>query len=206
MGWRWPFFVNLPIPAVAVGLIVVGLKETSRQRSAHKLDFAGTFTLLAALLLLFYGLPHSAKAKQPFNAELAVMIALAVFFLAVFYFIERRAAEPIIPLELFHLRLFKTSAAVATIAAMGAFGAISYLPLYLQGVTGLTASRAGMVLLFLSFAWTVGSLIAGQALNRFGYRAVAAAGMALMTVGYSLFVVFQSELSVFWVAIGGGMG
>ena len=211
MSWRWAFFVNLPITAVAVGLIVVGLKETSRQRSAHKLDFAGTFTLLSALLLLFYGLSHSAQAKQPFNAELAVMIALAVFFLAVFYFIERRAAEPIIPLELFHLRLFKTSAAVATIAAMGAFGAISYLPLYLQGVTGLTASRAGMVLLFLSFAWTVGSLIAGQALNRFGYRAVAAAGMALMTVGYSLFVVFQSELSVFWVAIGGtligtGMG
>ena len=62
---------------------------------------------------------------------------------------------------------------------MGVFGAISYLPLYLQGVTGLTASRAGMVLLFLSVAWTAGSLIAGQAMNRVGYRAVAVAGMFL---------------------------
>ena len=97
------------------------------------------------------------------------------------------------------------------LAAMGVFGAISYLPLYLQGVTGLTASRAGMVLLFLSVAWTSGSVIAGQALNRFGYRAVSAFGMLLMAVGYSFFVASRSELSVVWVAVSGtligtGMG
>jgi predicted MFS family arabinose efflux permease len=97
------------------------------------------------------------------------------------------------------------------LAAMGVFGAISYLPLYLQGVAGLTASRAGMVLLFLSVAWTSGSVIAGQALNRFGYRAVAALGMLLMALGYSFFVASKSELSVVWVAVSGtligtGMG
>jgi predicted MFS family arabinose efflux permease len=94
---------------------------------------------------------------------------------------------------------------------MGVFGAISYLPLYLQGVTGLTASRAGMVLLFLSLAWTLGSLLAGQASNRFGYRAVAAIGMLLMAIGYSFFVLFGSALTVSWVIvsatlIGTGMG
>ena len=62
---------------------------------------------------------------------------------------------------------------MAALASMGVFGAVSYLPLYLQGVIGLTASRAGMVLLFVSVAWTAGSLIAGEVLNRFGYRAVA---------------------------------
>ena len=209
--WRWAFFVNLPVAALAIGLIVAGLKETGQERRAHKLDFAGTFTLLSALMILFYALSHSAHSRQLLNAELAGMIALAAVFLAVFYFVERRTDEPIIPLDLFRLSLFKTSATVATLAAMGVFGAISYLPLYLQGVTGLTASRAGMILLFLSVAWTVGSLIAGQALNRVGYRAVAAAGMALLAVGYSLFVVFKSELSVFWVAVSGtligtGMG
>jgi fucose permease len=94
---------------------------------------------------------------------------------------------------------------------MGVFGAISYLPLYLQGVAGLTASRAGMILLFLSVAWTAGSLIAGQLLNRVGYRASAAIGMFLLAAGYSLFVLFKSELSVFAVAVSGtligtGMG
>ena len=210
-NWRWAFFVNLPITAVAVILIVTGLKETGQERRAHKLDFAGTFTLLAALMLLFYALSRSSHSAQPFDVALAGMIVGAALLLIIFYFIERRAAEPIIPLDLFHVSLFTTSTAVATLAAMGVFGAVSYLPLYLQGVTGLTASRAGMVLLFLSVAWTAGSLIAGQALNWIGYRASAATGMLLLTAGYSLFVVFESDLSAFGVAISGtligtGMG
>ena len=209
--WRWAFFVNLPVAALASALIVVGLKEAEREWRVHKLDFAGTLTLLSSLLLLFYALSHSAHSRQPLNAELAGMIALAGVFLAVFYFVERRADEPIIPLDLFRLSLFRTSAAVATLAAMGVFGAISYLPLYLQGVAGLTASRAGMILLFLSVAWTAGSLIAGQLLNRVGYRASAATGMFLLAAGYGLFVVFKSDLNVFWVAVSGtligtGMG
>jgi len=210
-SWRWAFFVNLPVTALAIVLIAVGLKETRQERRAHKLDFAGMSTLLAALLLLFYALSHGAHSRQPLNAEIAGLMALALILLIVFYFVERRAAEPIIPLDLFDLRLFKTSTAVGTLAAMGVFGAISYLPLYMQGITGLTASRAGMVLLFLSFAWTVGSLIAGQALNRIGYRAAAMSGMLLMALGYSLFVASRAELSVLWVAVSGtligiGMG
>ena len=209
--WRWAFFVNLPVAALAIALIVVGLKETGQERRAHKLDFAGTLMLLSSLLLLFYALSHSAHSIQPLNAELIGMITLALVSLVVFYFIERRAVEPIIPLDLFHLSLFRTAAAVATLAAMGVFGAISYLPLYLQGVAGLTASRAGMILLFLSVAWTAGSLIAGQLLNRVGYRASAATGMFLLAAGYGLFVVFKSDLNVFWVAVSGtligtGMG
>jgi EmrB/QacA subfamily drug resistance transporter len=204
-SWRWAFFVNLPVTAVAIALIVVGLKETREERRTHKLDLAGMATLLAALLLLFYALSRGAHSREPFTLEGAALIALALVFLALFYFIERRAPEPIIPLDLFHFRLFKTSTAVGTLAAMGVFGAISYLPLYLQGVSGLTASRAGMVLLFLSIAWTVGSLIAGQALNRIGYRAAAGSGMLLMAGGYSFFVVAGADLGVFWVAVSGAL-
>jgi EmrB/QacA subfamily drug resistance transporter len=210
-SWRWAFFVNLPITAVAVALIVIGLKESGQERRAHRLDFAGTFTLLAALMLLFYALSRGSHAAQSLNIAVIGMIALGIFFLMIFYVIERRAAEPIVPLDLFESSLFTTSAAVGTMASMGVFGAISYLPLYLQGVTGLTASRAGMVLLFLSVAWTAGSLIAGQTLNRVGYRASATAGMILLALGYSLFVAFKSDLSVLWVTVSGtligtGMG
>jgi EmrB/QacA subfamily drug resistance transporter len=210
-SWRWVFFVNLPVTAVAVPLIVTGLKESGQQRRAHKLDIYGTLTLLAALMLVFYVLSRSAHARQPVNLESAGLISIALVLLVIFYSIERRAAEPIIPLDLFHAPFFKASTAVATLAAMGVFGAISYLPLYLQGVIGLTASHAGMVLLFLSAAWTAGSLLAGQSLNRFGYRPLAAAGMLLMALGYLLFVGLSSALTVAWVIgsailIGTGMG
>ncbi len=210
-SWRWAFFVNLPITAVAIALIVVGLQDSGRERHAHKLDVAGTFALLAALLLVFYALSYSAEARQAFDAGLAGLIALAIGFLVIFYLIERRSAEPIMPLELFRLTLFRTSVTVATLAAMGVFGAISYLPLYLQGVTGLTASHAGMIILSLSVAWTAGSLIGGQALNRAGYRVVAVAGMVLLTAGYTLLVTLWDSLTITWVAIsailiGIGMG
>jgi EmrB/QacA subfamily drug resistance transporter len=210
-NWRWAFFVNLPIAGLAVALIIAGLKETGRERRAHKLDIAGAAALLSALMLLFYALSQSSHTGEPLNTAFIVMASLAFLLLIVFYFIERRAAEPIVPLDLFQIDLFKSSAAVATLASMGVFGAISYLPLYLQGVTGLTASRAGMVLLFLSVAWTAGSVLAGQAMNFAGYRTLATVGMLLLAAGYSLFVFIESDLGVLWVAvaatlIGTGMG
>jgi EmrB/QacA subfamily drug resistance transporter len=187
-SWRWIFFVNLPITAAASSLIVIGLQEGAMQKRRPELDWLGTASLLAALMLLFYALAQSAEARQPLGPELWVLIVLAAIILAVFIAIERRIAEPIIPIDLFHLKLFGICAAVAALASMGAFGAISYLPLYLQGVHGFAASSAGLVLLLLSLGWTCGSLIGGQGINRLGYRFVTVAGMALMTFGYGLFL------------------
>jgi len=210
-SWRWVFFVNLPITAAASGLIIAGLQEDQGERSTLKLDLAGATALLLGLLLLFYALANSAHARQPLNAGTAGIMAAAVIVLMIFFFIERRAQEPIIPLDLFHLSLFRTSAVVATLASMGVFGAVSYLPLYLQGVIGTTASRAGMNLLVLSIAWTAGSLLAGQTINRFGYRIVSGAGIFLMALGYALFLsnVKPTGIAVALICglfIGTGMG
>jgi hypothetical protein len=94
---------------------------------------------------------------------------------------------------------------------MGVFGAITYLPLYLQGVIGISASRAGLVLLLLSLGWTAGSLLAGHCINRLGYGIVAAAGMALIACGYSFFLIPKMSLGILAIvisaiAIGTGMG
>jgi len=99
-SWRWAFFVNLPVAAVSIGLIVAGLKETQVEKRAHKLDIAGTFTLLSALLLLFYALSAESFATRPMTLEIVAVIALAFLALIVFFFIERRAAEPIMPPDL----------------------------------------------------------------------------------------------------------
>ena len=210
-SWRWIFFVNLPITAAASALIVFGLKETMAERRKPKLDLLGAATLLCGLILLFYALSLSANAPQPSNAKLWGLMALALVVLTGFFFIERNAAEPIIPMDLFKLKLFKTSVLVTMLASMGVFGAIGYLPLYLQGVVGITASRAGLVLLLLSLAWTGGSLLAGGSINRMGYRCVAVMGMALLAFGYGLFVMpmFSGGVAVVLLAavtIGVGMG
>ncbi|MBM2803493.1 MAG: transporter [Deltaproteobacteria bacterium] len=210
-SWRWIFFVNLPLVAIATALIVIGLKEERGERRVPKLDLAGAATLLIGLLLVFFALAQSARARHPLNVETVGLIVVGCVILGIFYVIERRAAEPIIPLDLFHIRLYKSSVAVATLSAMGVFGAISYMPLYLQGVLGLTATGTGLVILVLSMGWTIGSLTAGQGINRVGYRLVAAAGMLLLAIGYGVIVVPPLAIGVIAVilsacAIGIGMG
>ena len=210
-SWRWVFFVNLPITAVSIGLIIVGLKEERVERHTPKLDLLGGAALLLSLLLMFYALAHSAHERQPINTEMLSILALSLVILVAFYFIERRAEEPIIPLDLFALKLYRTSTIVSTLAAMGVFGAISYLPLYLQGVLGMSASGAGLILLLLSLGWTAGSLLAGHGINRLGYRGVAGTGMICMSIGFGLFVVTRQPVGLLlvWLAsllIGVGMG
>jgi len=210
-NWRWIFFVNLPLIALATVLIVIGLKEVREERRAAKLDLAGTGTLLVGLLLIFYALAQSAHARHPLNAETVGLMVAGTVILVIFYFIERRAAEPIIPLDLFRLGLYKSSITIATLCAMGVFGAISYMPLYLQGVLGMTATGTGLVILALSMGWTIGSLTAGQGINKIGYRYVAAAGMLLLALGYGVFIVPYLNFGIAAVvlsasAIGIGMG
>jgi EmrB/QacA subfamily drug resistance transporter len=210
-SWRWIFFVNLPLSTIATALIVVGLKEDADERRTPKLDLAGAVTLLFALLLIFYALAQGAHARHPLNAATVALMLAGLAVLVIFYFVERRAAEPILPLDLFQIGLYRSSTAVTTLSAMGVFGAITYLPVYLQGVLGMTATRTGMVLFVLSFAWTAGSLLAGQAMNRFGYRLVCAAGMILIALGYGLFLAPKFDLEIIMALITGtfvgiGMG
>ena len=210
-SWRWIFFVNLPLIVIATTLIVVGLKEEAGEPRPANLDIPGTAALLIGLLLIFYALAQSAHAHHPLNTETVGFIVAGLAVLAIFCFLERRAAEPIIPLDLFSIRLYRSSAVVATLSAMGVFGAISYMPLLLQGVVGMAASRTGMVLLVLSLAWTVGSLLAGRWINRWGYRFTAVTGMSLISVGYATLIAPFATTSTGAVvisasAIGVGMG
>lgn len=210
-NWRWIFFVNLPLIALATALIVIGLKDERGERRAPKLDLVGAGMLLAGLLLIFYALAQSAHARHLLNAETVGLILAGCVILVIFYLIERRAAEPIIPLELFQIGLYKSSITIATLCAMGVFGAISYMPLYLQGVLGMTATGTGLVILALSMGWTIGSLVAGQGIDKIGYRLVAAAGMLLLALGYGVLVVPYLNFGIVAVilsatAIGIGMG
>ena len=211
-SWRWIFFVNLPISAAASSLIVVGLQQEEMQKHRPQLDWRGIGTLLAALILLFYALALSAQPGQGLGLLALGLVVVSASVLAVFIRVEQRALEPVIPIGLFRLKLFAVCAAIAVLGSMGAFGAISYLPLYLQGVYGLAASRAGMVLLLLSLGWTGGSLIGGQGINRCGYRFIAAMGMALIALGYALFLSPLSRygfttvvVSAVFIGIGMGM-
>ena len=209
-NWRWIFLVNLPVCLMAALLIFLGLIETEVDRR-RRADLKGGAALLLGLFLLFYALEES---RRNFFALDSTLIGLSVSALAVlllFCRIEQRAEEPLLPPGLFRLRLFRICAAIALVASMGMFGVISYLPLYIQGVLGDSASRAGLALLLASLGWTAGSFVAGHGMNRFGYRWVCAAGMVLMIFGYAFFVGTGDHPGLIAILVGGcvigiGMG
>ncbi len=186
-NWRWIFFVNLPICLMAALLIFFGLAETGFGRRRRP-DLKGAAALLLGLFLLFYAFEESQRRFFVLDLTLAALFVSAFVVLALFYTLERRSEEPILPPGLFRLPFFRISAGIAWLASMGMFGVISYLPLYVQGVLGGSASRAGLVLLLISLGWTSGSFSAGHGMNRFGYRAACVVGMLFMALGYGSFV------------------
>ncbi len=205
-NWRWIFFINLPVCCAAAILIGIGMEETGSEQR-HELDWKGMAALLAGLLLSFYALEQGRTNAFAFDRALTLSGVLSLVFLALFYLIERRAREPILPLGLFRVNVFRLCLALAWLASMGMFGVITYLPLYVQGGLGGDAARVGLALIPTSLGWTSGSFIAGIAMNRLGYRAVCVAATAVMALGYAVFVASEPQLGfVSVVAIGALIG
>lgn len=212
-NWRWIFWINLPIGLVAGALLVIGFSEPAAERRQRRnLDIGGAMLLVAGLFFLFYALLISAQKLTLLSVDLLGLIAAALLFLALFALVERRVTEPILPSELFRIPDFTVPTLLAMLAAMGIFGVIGFVPMYVQGVLGGSAALAGMVLLPLSLGWTSGNLISGFTAGPVSHRSLCVIGMLLMVGGTLafLFVVAQASGIGATVAaissIGVGMG
>lgn len=209
--WRWIFWINLPLGATAAGLIMAGFREQRADGARRSLDLAGAATLLSALMLLFYGLLVAANQLDLVTAEsVSVVIGVVVLF-TLFIVIEGKARDPLLPTALFRLPGYSRPTYLSLLAAMGIFGVIGFLPLYVQGALGGSATMAGLTLLPLSVGWTVGSLTSGRVTPVWGYRRVCATGMTLMVAGYIPFMVLEEAggmtvMLVATFAAGTGMG
>jgi EmrB/QacA subfamily drug resistance transporter len=186
LSWRWIFYVNLPLGAVA--LVVIGaVFHTRTQRVEHAVDYLGAALLAGGLsaIVLFTSLGGTTYAWD--STEMAVLIVLGVVLLVGFVFAERRAAEPILPLELFRNRTFSTCAAIGFIIGLALFGSVTYLPIFLQIVKGKSPTSSGLMLTPLMAGLLFTSIVSGRLISKFGrYRPFPIAGTAVMTVGMVL--------------------
>jgi EmrB/QacA subfamily drug resistance transporter len=185
-SWRWCFFVNLPLAALALLVVWFGFARRPR-REVHSIDYVGALLLTSGaalgLLAAVWG-----GAEYPWRSGVIVgLFAVSALLLGLFVAQERRAREPILPLDLFHGRTF--SAATVAVFAIGAamFGAIIYVPLFVQRVLGDSASGSGAVLTPLMLGIILTSIAAGQLVSRTGrYRPVLIAGPPLLAAGFFL--------------------
>jgi EmrB/QacA subfamily drug resistance transporter len=185
LSWRWIFYVNLPVGAVALSLILVALPRSKRPRVAHRIDYLGAVlltTMTAALLLLLSWGGTVAAWSSPTIVGFALgAAALFVLLLAR----ERVAAEPILPLPLFRNRVFAVAIAVVTVNATALFGAFVFLPTFFQLVQGKSPSHAGLLTAPLMAGLIVASVIGGRLVSAFGrYKALSMLGLALSIAGF----------------------
>src|SRR5690349_15567440 len=212
LSWRWIFYVNLPIGALA--LVVIGAVFHARsQRVEHKIDYVGAALLAGGLasIVLFTSLGGTTFAWS--SSQSALLITLGVVLLAGFLLAEQRAAEPILPLELFRNRTFTVCAAIGFIIGLALFGSVTYLPIFLQIVLGKSPTASGLQLTPLMAGLLVTSIVSGRLISKFGrYKPFPVAGTAIMTVGMVLLsrldihaTTVYASLSMLVLGLGLGM-
>ncbi len=186
VSWRWIFYVNLPIGLLALAVIAAVL-PARKAEGRPKVDYLGASLLaggLAAIVLFtsFGGTTYSWGAPQ-----MIVLIVLGFALLGLFVVNERRASEPILPMTLFRNRVFSVSSGVAFIVGLALFGAVTYLPLYLQNVKGHSPTVSGLLMTPMMAGVLTTSIVSGQLISRFGrYKPFPVAGTAIMAIGLGL--------------------
>jgi EmrB/QacA subfamily drug resistance transporter len=211
LSWRWIFYVNLPVGAVA--LFVIGTVFHSQgRRVEHAIDYLGAALLAGALsaIVLFTSLGGTTYAWG--SAPIILLAVLAVVLTALFPLAERRAAEPILPLSLFRLRIFAVCAGIGFIIGVAMFGTITFLPLFLQIVRGRSPTSSGLQLTPMMGGLLITSIASGQLISRFGrYKPFPIVGTAVMTAGMGLLAQLNLHttvlaVSLYMVVVGLGLG
>ncbi|XER07528.1 Multidrug resistance protein 3 [Sporomusa rhizae] len=168
LSWHWIFFINIPFGILSIILLQKNLKEKFT-KTKHSIDFAGTITLSAAILIFLNIFISSENIDINHNMFIAISVLLTMIMLAAFYKIERKAKEPVIPFDIFT----KTSTIVNAISFLAAailIGANVYLPIYIQNVLGFSAKMSGLALAPMSVAWLIASVILGKCIIKYGAK------------------------------------
>ena len=196
VSWRWVFYINVPFGAIAMALIAAGLVDRPRDGRRPVIDYVGLGLFTAGISALLVGTLEAGRVASWAGLDVVGPFALAAGALAVFVVVEQRAAEPIVPLRLFGRRMVLAAAVTGFLAGMAMFGAISFVPLYLQVVSGMSATEAGVVLIPFVLGWVAMSITSARLVLRIGYRVVVVAGMLCLTVGFLLLSRWSASLTL----------
>lgn len=211
LSWRWVFYINLPIGVVALAVIAAVLHIPVR-RTKHTIDYLGTFLIasVATCLVLVASLGGTTWAWG--SAKIIGLAVLSVVLLIAFVSVERRAAEPVLPLKLFRIRTFSLVAVISFVIGFAMFGAMTYLPTFLQVVHGITPTLSGVHMLPMVFGLLITSTVSGQLVSRTGrWKIFPILGTGITAIGLLLLHRLTEtsstwEMSIYFFVFGAGLG
>jgi EmrB/QacA subfamily drug resistance transporter len=193
-SWRWVFYINVPFGLLAMAVMSGALPPDTR-RERPRIDYAGLGLFTTSISSLLVALAQAGRAARFGGPDVLVPLALAAVTLVAFLAIERRAPEPIVPLRLFRHRMVLAACATGFLSGMAMFGAISYVPLFIQAVTGSTATRAGFVLTPFVLGWVAFSIVSARLVLKIGFRSLVFAGMVCLTIAFLLLTRWDAALT-----------
>ncbi|WP_251056258.1 MDR family MFS transporter [Streptomyces sp. ISL-94] len=213
MGWRWSFYINLPLGAVALAMVTAVLhlpKKADGQRP--KIDYLGAALLTVAITSTVLVTTWGGTEYAWGSGEVIGLIAVGVLSIAAFLYAETKAAEPVMPLHIFRSRNFTLMSVIGFLVGFAMFGGVLYLPLFQQSVQGASATNSGLLLLPMLLSMMVVSLIAGRITTSSGkYKIFPIVGGALMVVGLFLLATMDTGTTrlvsgVYMAVLGAGLG
>ncbi|MBK3629776.1 MFS transporter [Streptomyces sp. MBT49] len=211
LSWRWVFYVNLPVGVVALAVIAAVL-HIPRRSTKHVIDYLGTFLVAAVATCLVLVASLGGTTWDWGSPQIIGLAVLGVLLGVAFVAVERRAAEPVLPLKLFRIRTFTLSAVISFIVGFAMFGAMTYLPTFLQVVQGVSPTLSGVHMLPMVVGLLLSSTVSGQIVSRTGrWKVFPVSGTAVTTVGLLLLHRLDehsstAEMSACFFVFGLGLG
>lgn len=211
MSWRWNFYINIPFGILSV-LVLFKVMPVIVGHKGRKIDWLGSAALLSSIIPLLLALVWGGSEYPWGSTEIITLFSVAAVMLVVFLFIESRATEPIIALDLFKNRIFSVSMATLFVTGLGMFGTVAYIPIFIQGVIGKTATNSGLLLFPMMISMVISSTITGQIMSRTGkYKILGILGLSVSTAGMFLLSTMtvhtqNSEVVRDMIMVGGGLG
>ncbi|MHB1326318.1 MAG: MDR family MFS transporter [Thermoleophilia bacterium] len=187
VSWRWVFYINIPLGIIAFAVIAWAMPRIVPEIRKRVIDYAGAILLALALVPLLLALVWGGSEYDWTSPVILGLLGFSMAMMATFGFAESRAIEPILPMTLFRNRVFSASMAAIMLSSMGLFGAIIYIPLFAQGVIGVSATNSGLILMPLMLGMVLSSVVSGQMISRTGkYKLLGIAGMIATALGMYL--------------------
>jgi EmrB/QacA subfamily drug resistance transporter len=215
-SWRWVFYVNMPIGLIALGVLIFLMPSLHRKAQTPKIDFIGATLLVAGTVPLLLGLTWAGSQYDWNSPQTIGLLGGAVVVLAAFIFYERwleaNDGQPIVSPSLFTNNIFAASTIIVMLAGMAMMGSIYYIPLFLQGVTGVSATVSGTVLTPMMLTAIVASIISGLLVARTGHYKIFALVGAVISVAGAFFLLHldvhstSGDVVIAMLVLGLGMG
>lgn len=198
-SWPWVFYINVPFGVLAILLLWFSLHETIEKRR-HSIDYAGAITLSLSMTALLLALLQGARFSW-INGWILGLCFVSVITFVLFIRLEGKVKEPIVPLDLFHHPVISISTVVSFLVGAVLMGITSYIPIYVQGVLGGSATEAGSTLTPMSIGWMVGSIYGGRRLVSWGFRKLGLSGVFAIALGACLLLGFSEATGRYYAML-----